>query len=757
MAATHDAFVSYSRSPDQVLAASLEKALEQFARPLWKRRTSDIFLDQSSLGVDVSVWGSIEPHLEGSRWFVFLASPQAANSAWCTKEIEWWLAHRGTDRLLIVVTAGEVETSADRSDFDWARTTALPRCLAGRFSGVPLYGDLRTLDRSRPPTLRDRPFRQVVVGLLAKMRGVSPDALDGEDLATMRRNRRAIAAGGVALLSVAAFAGVKAIGEVDAGRDTVASTLVASALTERDLQPARALLRAALAQRLSRDGSATLALVDVLSAHPRQVRTIVPPAAGTGRAPATAVHGGLDRVAIARCTPDDATTDCRRTTIDLQSLEGGSTPLPAPLQLEIGRVHELSFTMDGTRLLAIAEDGAFLVDLKQPAAAPERLVRGQPVVAAALSADGSLFAAALSASRSSVEVKIWNTGVGIHRCQPFVLQRVAPNGIVFSQDGSRLAVTDGMGRIMVTDLAQCARLELRTMDTTGALAFDASAGTLFAVMLDGTRFRWNAGAAPAMDVFGGGLPLVTSRDWLDYSPHALSPDGRLLALGDGDQVRVDAMAQPGSELLLKGFPERVVRTRFASDRRWLLTGHADRSVILWRLSGTQHLSTVLAEGDPARGTLEPGWQRNAAQRMDGALSARLGIEADRASGGDTPGARWTLALESHAGAASSEAAAGKGSSARQRLLLASGSALEDPPEAIQFTADGKLWLRTEQGRIMRWDIDPASLEARACAFAGRAPAPDELDGWLSGHRVVRWQAGRAPLCTQLNPHPQRPS
>jgi MTH538 TIR-like domain (DUF1863) len=46
--------------------------------------------------------------LDGSRYFILLASPSAAQSKWVTQEIQHWLATKGSASLLIVLTEGEI-------------------------------------------------------------------------------------------------------------------------------------------------------------------------------------------------------------------------------------------------------------------------------------------------------------------------------------------------------------------------------------------------------------------------------------------------------------------------------------------------------------------------------------------------------------------------------------------------------------------------------------------------------------------------
>ena len=138
----HDAFLSYSHA-DAPIARELERGLEKLAKPLLKLRALDVFRDESGLASSPALWPSIQEHLSASGWFLLLASPQSAASPWCTKEIAWWLENRSADRLLLLITDGEIVWNTQTRNFDVERTTALSPALSGRFADEPLYTDLR--------------------------------------------------------------------------------------------------------------------------------------------------------------------------------------------------------------------------------------------------------------------------------------------------------------------------------------------------------------------------------------------------------------------------------------------------------------------------------------------------------------------------------------------------------------------------------------------------------------------------------------
>ena len=104
----YKAFVSYSHAVDGQLAPALQSALHRLARPWYRVRALRVFRDQTSLSANPGLWPSIERALADSEYFLLLASPESARSPWVEREVAWWLGHRPVDRLLMVLTGGEL-------------------------------------------------------------------------------------------------------------------------------------------------------------------------------------------------------------------------------------------------------------------------------------------------------------------------------------------------------------------------------------------------------------------------------------------------------------------------------------------------------------------------------------------------------------------------------------------------------------------------------------------------------------------------
>lgn len=209
---TFNGFISYSHAADGRLAPAVQRGLHRLAKPWHRRRALWVFRDQTGLSVTPALWSAIQQALDGSEWFVLLASPEAARSPWVNREIEHWIATKPAGRILPVVTDGEWRWDAERGDLA-ADSTAAPDALRGVFAEEPLFLDLRWARDGRHLSLRHSRFRDAIAQLAAPMHGVSKDELEGEDVRQHRRGQRLrwVAVTALTLLTVvASLAGVVA-------------------------------------------------------------------------------------------------------------------------------------------------------------------------------------------------------------------------------------------------------------------------------------------------------------------------------------------------------------------------------------------------------------------------------------------------------------------------------------------------------------------------------------------------------------------
>lgn len=260
----YDGFISYSHAADGKLAPALQRALHGLAKPWYRRRALRVFRDKTSLSANPALWPAIEQALGQSEWFLFLASPQAARSQWVQKELQWWLGNRASSRLLILLTDGELYWDNAARDFDWARTTALPRDLQGRFADEPLHVDLRWARTEDNLSVRHSQFRGAVLDVAAPLHGRAKDELDGEDVRQHRRNKAWAWSAASALVVLTTLAVGAALFALEQRNEAIAQRN--EAVRQRDLAQGRQLR--AEAQRLAAVDSqwttATLLAVEAL-------------------------------------------------------------------------------------------------------------------------------------------------------------------------------------------------------------------------------------------------------------------------------------------------------------------------------------------------------------------------------------------------------------------------------------------------------------------------------------------------------------
>ncbi|UCF90762.1 MAG: TIR domain-containing protein [Desulfobacterales bacterium] len=192
----YNAFISYSHSVDNKFAIALQNGIQRFAtswnplRRLNPVRSLRIFRDETSLAANPALWPSIEEALDRSEWFILLASADAARSPWIEREADFWCRNKPVNRVLIVLTNGEIVWSPNSGDFDWEKTSALPRRFSGVFDVEPRWVDMRWAHSAALPPLSDPRFRYAIADLVSPLRNIPKDDLIGEDIRQHRILRR---------------------------------------------------------------------------------------------------------------------------------------------------------------------------------------------------------------------------------------------------------------------------------------------------------------------------------------------------------------------------------------------------------------------------------------------------------------------------------------------------------------------------------------------------------------------------------------
>jgi tetratricopeptide (TPR) repeat protein len=235
----YDAFVSYSHAEDKPIAAALQSVIQKLGKPWYHRRALRLFRDDTSLAATPHLWPTIVQALGQSRFFILLASPEAAASKWVDREVSHWLEHGGIDTLLIGVTAGDLQWDETSRDFASDDANPLPRVLAGKFPAEPKWVDLRAYREGANP--RDSRFIEAGANFAAAIRGMPKEDLLSQEV---RQQRRALtlawsAAGLLLVLAIAAIgAGIlayRAQQDAVAQRTRAEQTLAAATQTANGL------------------------------------------------------------------------------------------------------------------------------------------------------------------------------------------------------------------------------------------------------------------------------------------------------------------------------------------------------------------------------------------------------------------------------------------------------------------------------------------------------------------------------------------
>jgi WD40 repeat protein len=210
----YEAFISYAHQGDLMMARALRRGLHDFAKPWYRLRAVNVFLDDVSMCATTGLRRDLESALSDASFLILLASPAAADSTWVAREVEFWRTHKKMDHLLIVLTEGDIVWDDESNDFDWERTTALPRTvMSGAFAEEPRYTELRWCRGDRDRVIaRDARFQLCVADLAAPLHGKRKDALIGDDV---RFHRRAVTlARGVVATMVAIIAALALVANV---------------------------------------------------------------------------------------------------------------------------------------------------------------------------------------------------------------------------------------------------------------------------------------------------------------------------------------------------------------------------------------------------------------------------------------------------------------------------------------------------------------------------------------------------------------
>ncbi len=158
----YKAFISYKHVKSTGFAQNLELAVKAYAKPVYRPPVS-LFRDEKYLRAGIDLPAMIRNALNQSEYFIYLASPEAAASAWVQDELNYWCDDKDRcQRLIIVLTDGKIVADARTKRLDWDRTNALPRSLEDKIRFVPLFVDLSWARRKEQQTVLEPEYKKAL-------------------------------------------------------------------------------------------------------------------------------------------------------------------------------------------------------------------------------------------------------------------------------------------------------------------------------------------------------------------------------------------------------------------------------------------------------------------------------------------------------------------------------------------------------------------------------------------------------------------
>jgi WD40 repeat protein len=559
----YDAFLSYSHESDRALATALARNLATFAKPWYRLRSISVFRDEASLPVTPALWPTIAASLDDAAFLIVLASRASAESPWVDKEICYWIT-RATctepaklhesqidqdrvERVMLLLTDGELAWNNEADDFDWSKTTAVSKSFRKIFSAMPLWLDLRSLltpdSRSIDSTNTD--YITSLAKILSPIRRQSVETL----LATNdREHRKTIVLFRSLSVSLAFVAGLSL-------------WLAWVAIQSRNI-----------AQANERRARHNLASSNLLSAERSR---------SEGHT-AESLHQLL--AVIEQIPPEDPLLYSTRCLL-AETARGLVVTLPHHRP-----VIDAFFSPDGTRVVTIADSAARVWTRAVRYREPLVLKHETKLTCGAFSPDSTRIA---TASDDGV-LRLWRADSG-KQIASFIAHKGRIACLNFSPDGSRLVTASEDKTAHIWDVATGLQIgqPLVHSDKVRYASFSPNGQQLVTACYDKAARLWDLrtrkqiGSNLSHDHNNGGIVVYA----------AFSPNGAWIATSGGDNTAKLWNAQDQSLKASLPHESLVHSAVFSSDCRYVVTASADNTAKIWELETAKQIGLTLRHQD----------------------------------------------------------------------------------------------------------------------------------------------------------------
>jgi len=561
-----------------------------------------VFHDNTGLSTNPHLWGSIESALNGSEWFVLLASPNAARSEWVAREVTTWLTNKPLDHILIVVTDGDIGFLPG-AGVDTSVTTCLPEALIDALDNEPRWLDMRWARTDAQLDLRNGRFRAAVADLAAPIHGVAKDDLEGEDVRQQKRAKRLATIGVTAVVMLAVVSLVAAIAAIDQQREasaqrdkaTAAAIVANDQRREAAAQSDRATSRALAAQAAAISPSdIDLGLLLGVEGYRRDpsldTTTGLLAALDNAKGITTLVRNLPAGILDVEVGPDRSIVYAVTSGGDVWAVETkGWTTVGEPLLSGIAGPFGIDVSKDGSRLAVNGESGVTVVETGTRKVVATGIGEGT-AASLTLSDDGSRLSIGLLAE-PLVQVFDLATLSKVYEVE-------AQDAVGIFLPDHRLAVNSlGSSWLGVYDLEGDPTTPVLSRDDVqpgGGLALSPDGKVLIEGGLAGTGVLLDAVTLESMS------PVLSVRG-SRTGDFFFNPDGTLVGMGSDDgSVRVFDVASSAEVLELSGMTG-AVWSEFVGDSTLFSASYYDDAAVVWDAGRATQLGDAQHPGDSVSG------------------------------------------------------------------------------------------------------------------------------------------------------------